>query len=243
MVDVSQNYRNLQQQIEKQLTASQRNIRDVMILPVSKRKSIEDIQKLAEIGVYHFAENYAQEALEKITALKDFPELKWHFIGSLQSRKTKLIADNMHWLHSLETLKQAQRLSQQRTNESCPLRGQPLNICLQINWFSESQKGGMEPKNIIDFVQEIAALPDLKLRGLMLISKLGLTEQETEQGFYNMQRLFKMTKKFMLSHSIFSEHAEYFDTLSMGMSDDWQQAVRQGSTIIRIGTQIFGTRT
>ena len=246
------NYQRLRQKLQQQLRQHQRPQNAAYILPVSKRKPISDIQQLVAIGVNQFAENYLQEAEAKITSLSELTEnsqttnhepLHWHFIGNVQSRKCKSIANHFHWLHSLDQLKQAQRLSQQRCANDCPLRHIPLNVCVQINWFNEHQKGGIAPSELSDFIDAIALLPQLNLRGLMLIGKADLPESESEAGFAAMQRLFKMCRNQLLSSQRLATQAEQFDTLSMGMSQDWHLAIKHGATIIRIGSDIFGTRS
>ena len=241
------NYQQLQQQLKQHLVAVGRAETSATILPVSKRKPAEDIQALVDIEQYHFAENYLQEAVNKMDRVNQLvkPEqkkqLRWHFVGSLQTKKAKLLSHHFHWFHALDQLKHAQKISAFRSHPNCPI-SQPINVCIQINWFEEPQKGGIFAADLMDFVHQMAPMPNICLRGLMLIGQFGLNEADTKEGFANMQRLFNLVKRQLMSSAHLSHMADGFDTLSMGMSQDWRLAIEHGATIIRIGTDIFGER-
>ena len=173
-----------------------------------------------------FGENYLQEALQKIAALRDLP-LEWHFIGPIQSNKTRDIAEHFAWVHTVDRLKIAQRLSMQRP-ENLPL----LNVCLQVNVSDEDSKSGVAPDEVAQLAEAVAKLPKLRLRGLMTIP--APMDNPVEQGkpFAQMRLLLQQLNALGLG----------LDTLSMGMSQDFPAAILEGATIVRIGTAIFGTR-
>lgn len=220
---------NLEQVTNRIRTAEQRFHRpqgSVKLLAVSKTKPIEAVNALAELGQTAFGENYLQESLDKIAQR---PDLEWHFIGPIQSNKTKPIAEHFNWVHSVDRLKIAQRLSSQRPSELGA-----LNILLQVNISQEDSKSGFSPQQLLEQIKQIQQLPNLALRGLMAIPKA-----ETE---FDQQRiaLAKMFDLFTLLKSQL-DCAE-FDTLSMGMSNDLEAAIAEGSTLVRIGTDLFGAR-
>lgn len=190
----------------------------VTLLAVSKGQTIHKIQKAINAGQLDFGENYLQEALEKITALNN-PKLIWHFLGPIQSNKTKLIAANFSWVHSVDRLEIAERLNKQRP-ENLP----PLNICIQVNIDNESQKAGVNLKKLPTLAEHIKNLPRLHLQGLMVIPKAG---QDPHAAF---AALRCAAGKLHLT------------TLSMGMSQDFETAIAEGATMIRLGTAIFGER-
>ena len=183
-------------------------------------------REAAAAGQRAFGENYVQEGVSKIEALADL-ELEWHFIGPLQGNKTRLVAENFAWVHSLDRLKIAERLSAQR-----PAHLPPLQVCLQVNVSGEESKCGVEPDAALALAQQIAALPRLKLRGLMCIPEP--TDDFAEQcaAFRRLQQRFTQLKDSGLP----------LDTLSMGMSHDLEAAIAEGATLVRIGTAIFGER-
>lgn len=198
----------------------------VKLLAVSKTKPIEAINALAELGQTAFGENYLQESLDKIAQR---PDLEWHFIGPIQSNKTKLIAEHFNWVHSVDRLKTAQRLSSQRPPERAP-----LNILLQINISQEPTKSGFHPQELLEQVEQVMNLPNLVLRGLMAIPKAETTFDQQRVALAQMFELYQQIKaKFNPPH---------FDTLSMGMSGDLEAAIAEGSTLVRIGTDLFGQR-
>ena len=198
----------------------------VSLLAVSKKQSVEKIREAIRAGQIAFGESYLQESLEKIAALLD-EKIEWHFIGSVQSNKTKKIAEHFAWVHSISDAKIAKRLSEQR-----PLHLPPLNICLQINNSLEHTKSGIDPAHVLSLAEYCNILPHLKLRGLMCIPAAKNTFDEQRAEFHQLRLIFDnlIEKGFKL------------DTLSMGMSSDIDAAIAEGSTIVRIGTAIFGKR-
>lgn len=203
-----------------------RNPDDITLLAVSKTKPAEDIQSAFNAGQHCFGENYLQEALQKIQALHALA-IEWHFIGAIQSNKTRELAENFAWVHSVDRLKIARRLSEQRP-ESMP----PLNICLQVNISEETSKSGLMLNELSELVAEVAQLPNITLRGLMAIPAKADTLAAQRATFAQIQQALKMLQK---THP-------GLDTLSMGMSNDMEAAIAEGSTILRIGTAIFGAR-
>lgn len=200
----------------------------VMLLAVSKKKPVSDIQQAYQAGQTAFGENYLQEALEKINALKMLP-LEWHFIGNIQSNKTRDISENFDWVHTVDRLKVAKRLSSQRPN-TLP----PLNVCIQVNIDNEKSKAGIMEEDITDLARQINQLPNIILRGLMAIPKpIDITAPSNA---------FTRMRTHLNTLKIQSEFA-HLDTLSMGMSSDMDMAIKYGATIVRIGTAIFGERT
>ena len=179
------------------------------------------------MGQRDFGENYVQEFAQKCAALADCPELIWHFIGPLQSNKTRLVAEHAHWVHTLDRLKIAERLSTQRPAH-CP----PLQVCIQVNVSGEASKSGCEPAGVAALAQSISTLPGLKLRGLMAIPE---STEDTK----------KLAAQFALLRQLRDDlNARGFglDTLSMGMSADLELAIAEGATHVRVGTAIFGAR-
>lgn len=197
----------------------------VTLLAVSKTWPVADIAACAAAGQHHFGESYVQEALEKVTAL---PELNWHFIGPLQSNKTRPIAESMAWVHSLDRFKIAQRLSEQR-----PAHLPALNVCLQVNVSGEASKSGCTPEQTLELAAAVAALPRLRLRGLMTIPQPTTDPVAQRQPFVQLRTLLER-----INHDL----GLSLDTLSMGMSDDLEAAIAEGATLVRVGTAIFGRR-
>lgn len=202
----------------------------VNLLAVSKTQPVSAILEAAEAGQFAFGENYEQEAVRKILAIRqDRPDLKleWHFIGPIQSNKTRAIAEHFDWVHSVDRERIARRLSDQRPDDM-----PPLNICLQVNISGEDSKSGVRPEELANLVKAVSAMPRLKLRGLMAIPEPQSDPEKQRQPFNAMNTLFEELKC-----------AGYdLDTLSMGMSDDMEAAVQEGATTVRIGTAIFGQR-
>lgn len=204
---------------------------DIQLLAVSKTKAAELIWQAYQVGQRDFGENYLQEALDKQQLLKQqHPdnEICWHFIGPIQSNKTRAIAENFSWVHSVDRLKIAQRLSDQRPQEL-----PPLNICLQVNLDNEDSKSGFSAAELLDNAQHIAQLPNLALRGLMAIPK---PQAEPATQLQSLQRLQVLQEQL-------NSHQLELETLSMGMSNDLEAAVLAGSTMVRIGSDIFGPRS
>ncbi|MBC3861469.1 YggS family pyridoxal phosphate-dependent enzyme [Undibacterium jejuense] len=209
---------------------SGRSPEQVRLLAVSKTFGADAILDAASCGQMAFGENYLQEALEKIDFIQQHsPDLKleWHFIGPIQSNKTKPIAENFSWVHSVDREKIAQRLSEQR-----PADLTALNICLQVNISGEVSKSGVLPQDALSLALKIAQLPRLKLRGLMAVPEATEDEQQQRLAFRHLKQL----KDEICKHGI------VLDTLSMGMSSDLHAAIAEGSTMVRIGTAIFGRR-
>lgn len=198
----------------------------VKLLAVSKTQSADVLRQAAEAGQVYFGENYLQEALVKINALKDL-NLEWHFIGPIQSNKTRDIAENFDWVQSVDRLKIAQRLSSQR-----PVSLGNLNICIQVNIDNESSKSGVAPTELLSLAKQISQLNNLQLRGLMIIPTHSDDIKQQQQSFQQAKMLFRQL----------AEIYPAVDTLSMGMSDDMAVAIAEGSTMVRIGTAIFGPR-
>lgn len=212
------------QQIQDACKQAQREPETVQLLAVSKTHPSESLREMYQAGQRAFGENYLQEALEKIGTLNDL-DIEWHFIGHVQRNKTKHLAANFAWVHGVDRLIIAERLSSQREAAQAP-----LNICLQVNIDAQDTKDGCRPSEVAELVQKISQLPHLKLRGLMVIPAL-----HNSQAFANAKQFFDIVKK---EHA----HPEDWDTLSMGMSGDMVEAIAAGSTMVRVGTALFGAR-
>lgn len=225
-INVATNLHRVWQRISAAEQLADRHSGSVSLLAVSKTKPDELIRAAWDAGQRAFGENYAQEAEEKAQRLTDL-NIEWHFIGPIQSNKTRGLAQTMAWIHSVDRLKIAQRLSDQR-----PADLPPLNICLQIKLSNEPTKSGIVPSELPALVQEVIKLPKLRLRGLMAIPAATSDYQEQRQAFNQLQTLLSELQK---------QHPEV-DTLSMGMSGDLEAAVAEGSTMVRVGTDIFGAR-
>jgi pyridoxal phosphate enzyme (YggS family) len=199
----------------------------VLLIAVSKTHTADKVVQAYQAGQRHFGENYVQECSEKITELKtSCPEIIWHFIGPLQSNKTRIIAEQVDWVQSIDRLKIAERLSSQR-----PSHLHPLQVLVQVNISGELTKSGIEPSEAQGLCEQILALPNIELRGLMAIPEPGSSPQSLSELY----KLFNSVKNNLGSKV-------QFDTLSMGMSDDLEAAIQAGSTMVRIGTAIFGQR-
>jgi len=205
---------------------SQRKECDIRVLAVSKTRPAEAIRVASQAGLSEFGENYLQEALDKMADLADL-SLVWHFIGPIQSNKTRAIAEHFQWVHSVDRLKIAERLSQQR-----PDNLDPLNICLQINLSSEASKSGVAPQQAAELLRGAAALPRIRVRGLMAIPAPTQDQAQQRKNFAELRELLEALKL----------EVPYLDTLSMGMSADLESAIAEGATIVRIGTDLFGAR-
>lgn len=198
----------------------------VQLLAVSKTRPAEEIRAALQAGQIRFGENYLQDALPKIEALAD-NTIEWHFIGPIQSNKTRDIALHFAWVHSVDRLKIARRLSEQRPEEL-----PPLNICLQINISGEDSKSGVMPEEAGSLAQAISGLPRLRLRGLMTIPAVAADKARQRIPFSRMRDLYESLNQQGLQ----------LDTLSMGMSNDFEVAIEEGATIVRVGSAIFGPR-
>lgn len=206
---------------------AERDLAGVSLLAVSKTFGAADVRALAECGQRQFGENYLQEALEKQTALRDLP-LIWHFIGPIQSNKTRAIAENFSWVHSIDRLKIAERLSTQR-----PATLPPLQVCIELNVSGEASKSGVAPDALPELARAIAALPQLQLRGLMAIPAPSADLAAQRAAFRQVRAAFDALNA--AGHDL--------DTLSMGMSGDLEAAILEGSSMVRVGTALFGHRT
>ncbi|AKA83195.1 YggS family pyridoxal phosphate-dependent enzyme [Pseudomonas synxantha] len=223
MSTIADNIGLVSQRIRAAAEAAQRDASSIHLLAVSKTKPAQAVREAYAGGMHDFGENYLQEALGKQAELTDLP-LSWHFIGPIQSNKTRAIAENFAWVHSVDRLKIAQRLSEQR-----PADLPPLNICIQVNVSGEASKSGCTPADLPALANAISALPRLKLRGLMAIPEP--TEDRAAQD-----AAFARVRDLQASLDL------ALDTLSMGMSHDLESAIAQGATWVRIGTALFGAR-
>lgn len=225
-VAIAKNIAKLENRIR---IASQNCGRDpdaVTLLAVAKTKPAAAVREAAEAGLGHVGENYLQEALDKMAQLEDL-SLAWHFIGPLQSNKTRPVAEHFDWVHSVDRLKIARRLSEQRP-EQLP----PLQVCLQVNISNEQSKAGARLEELPDLAAKVAALPRLTLRGLMAIPAPSNEPDEQRQAFARLRNALAGLQAGI----------EGLDTLSMGMSRDLEAAIAEGATVVRIGTDIFGPR-
>jgi pyridoxal phosphate enzyme (YggS family) len=230
----SQLLSNIQSRISAACALAGRAPDCVRLLAVSKTFPLSCILNFYHCGQTAFGENYLQEALDKITHLADHPDehgnrlqIEWHFIGPIQSNKTKAIAENFHWVHSVDRLKIAQRLSDQR-----PSHFPPLNVLVQINTSGEKHKSGIEPADAISLCHSVSSMKNLKLRGVMTIPS------QTDH-------FEELKNEFLLCKSIFDELNKQglkLDTISMGMSNDLELAIECGSTCVRVGSALFGKR-
>lgn len=219
--------KSVQERLQIAAKLANRSEKDIKLLAVSKTKPISDIELVYQAGQHNFGENYLQEAIEKIVKLQHLTDIEWHFIGAIQSNKTKAIAEHFDWVHSVDRLKIAKRLSEQRSPDQAP-----LNICLQVNISNEENKAGISLKEIPDLAKEVSHLKNIRLRGLMAIPLK--TSNESEQRFF-----FKQLKTCL---DELNAQGMKLDTLSMGMSNDMEAAIAEGATMIRVGTAIFGSR-
>ncbi|MFS1525054.1 YggS family pyridoxal phosphate-dependent enzyme [Microbulbifer sp. 2304DJ12-6] len=201
---------------------------EITLLAVSKTQPAEVLRIAYEAGQRHFGENYLQEALQKQDRLAEL-DICWHFIGPLQSNKTRAVAEHFQWVHSVDRLKIAQRLSRQRP-DALP----PLNICLQVNIDGEQSKSGIVPEALAALAQSVVQLPGLRLRGLMAIPVARRDPAQQRRPFVELARLLQALRAQFPQTPL--------DTLSMGMSADMEAAIACGATIVRIGTDIFGAR-
>jgi len=230
MSSISDNLQAVHERVAAAARSVSRNPQEITLLAVSKTFGADAVIAAAQAGQRAFGENYLQEALDKMDAVRAARpdlQLEWHFIGPIQSNKTRPIAERFDWVHSVEREKIAQRLSDQRP-EHLP----PLNVCLQINISDEASKSGAAPEGAAPLAHAIAAMPRLKVRGLMAIPE---PEPDFEQQRLPLRRLRQLYDQL-------NERGLALDTLSMGMSADLDAAVAEGATIIRIGTAIFGQR-
>lgn len=223
----------IQQQIEQCAAASGRPAAEIGLLAVSKTQPANQLQAAYDAGQRAFGENYLQEALAKMNTLSNL-DIEWHFIGPIQSNKTRDISENFDWVHTVDRLKIADRLNKQRPEGMAPLK-----VCLQVNIDEEESKSGCSPDQVKELALAVAELPNIQLRGLMAIPKPIASDTATSNpgcpnAFVRMKNLLEELKR----HPQLSK----LDTLSMGMSGDMPLAIEAGATIVRIGTAIFGPR-
>lgn len=227
MITIAKNIERLSDRLLRLERQYERGAACVKLLAVSKRHPAESIIAANKAGIEDFGENYLQEALDKIQHLSSI-RVNWHFIGPIQSNKTKAIAENFQWVHSIDRLKIAQRLSDQREPS-----GPKLNVCVQIKLSDETTKSGLELAAAEALCDAVEVLPNLQLRGLMAIPA-------AEPDFESQRLAFRALAQ---EYSRLKPRYAQFDTLSMGMSNDFEAAIAEGSTLIRIGTGIFGPRS
>ncbi len=226
MFSIADNLQGVRQRIQKATAQAGRPADSVTLLAVSKTRSAAEVDALIQAGVDQFGENYVQEGVDKVQALAQ-AAVTWHFIGPIQSNKTRQIAAHFAWVHSLDRIKIAERLHDQR-----PPQLPPLNVCLQVNINQEASKSGVTPAEVPALAAAVARLPQLKLRGLMCIPDPDQDDTQLRQSFTAMRELFERLQPDYPT----------LDTLSMGMSDDLELAIAEGSTLVRVGTALFGPR-
>ncbi|WP_251970176.1 YggS family pyridoxal phosphate-dependent enzyme [Sphaerotilus microaerophilus] len=228
MTTITNRLQAVHQRLTNACTRAGRSADSVTLLAVSKTQPAAAVRAAHAAGQSAFGENYVQEGLAKIEALADLrPELEWHLIGPLQSNKTRVVAEAFDWVHSIDRLKIAQRLSEQR-----PAWAAPLQVCLQVNVSGEGSKSGVAPAGLPALAQAVAALPRLRLRGLMAIPEPAGDEAAQRQPHRALRELLEALRQQGLA----------LDTLSTGMSADLEAAVLEGATLVRVGTAIFGER-
>ncbi|MFT5297707.1 MAG: pyridoxal phosphate enzyme (YggS family) [Colwellia sp.] len=220
---IKDNLAKINLQILNACNKADRSISQVTLLAVSKTKTSAMIEQAYLAGQREFGESYIQEAVEKIAHLQKLSDLVWHFIGPIQSNKTRLIAENFAWVHSIDRIKVAKRLNDHRSSQDTP-----LNVCLQVNISGEESKSGIAAENLEELVEFVNSCEHLTLRGLMAIPE----KNASLNSFEKMQQLFIVLKQKHIS----------IDTLSMGMSGDLTAAIAKGSSMVRVGSAIFGVR-
>ena len=226
MTTIPGNLQHVRARIATACQRAGRGVEEVTLLAVSKTFGADAVRAAAAAGQRAFGENYIQEGVEKIAALRDLG-LTWHCIGPIQSNKTRLVAEHLDWVHTVDRLKIAERLSAQR-----PADRPPLNVCIQVNIDGGANKSGVAPGDALALARAVAALPQLKLRGLMSIPEIAPDFEAARAVHASARALFDQLNADGLG----------LDTLSMGMSDDLEAAIAAGSTMVRIGTAIFGSR-
>lgn len=230
MTTIPVNIAKVQHRIQQAASKSRRDVTGITLMAVSKTQPADAIAEAhRQGGLQHFGENYVQEAEDKLAALEQLP-LVWHFIGPLQSNKTRLVAERFHWCHSLDRLKIAQRLHEQR-----PASLPPLNVCVQINIDDEHSKSGLALEEVPEFIHALQKMDRLVVRGLMVIPKTGQPADATLASFQRTAACLQALQQQFPALPL--------DTLSMGMSADLELAIEAGSTMVRVGTDIFGARS
>jgi len=223
---IATNLQALRAAVAAAAASAHRSVDSITLVAVSKGHGAGQVRAAAAHGVTNFGESYLQEALPKIDALRELP-LSWHFIGRIQANKSAAIAGHFHWVHGVDRLKVAERLSAQR-----PHYAPPLQLCIQVNIAGEPGKAGVDPASAPELARSIAALPRLTLRGLMCILPAGQSPQDNAHAFHALALLLQQI----------NAQGGALDSLSMGMSSDYREAIQQGATLIRVGTALFGAR-
>lgn len=226
MTTIALNLQSVRERIAHACAAARRHVNEVTLLPVSKTFGADAVREAHAAGATAFGENYIQEAVDKKALLADLP-LQWHCIGPIQSNKTRLVATHFDWAQSVDRLKIAQRLSEQRPQDL-----PPLSVCIQVNIDGEASKSGVAPGEALALAREVAALPRLRLRGLMAIPEPADTFEAQLAVHRRMRALYDDLRGAGLD----------LDTLSLGMTADLEAAIHAGSTMVRVGTAIFGGR-
>ena len=226
VIRVTENFREIQDLLATATAEAKRPAGSVRLLAVSKKKPPEAVLEAAAAGQRDFGENFVQEGLDKIRSVGR-NDLVWHFIGHLQTNKTRAVAENFDWVHTIDRLKTAQRLSRQR-----PQNAGDLNVCIQVNVDREAGKSGVMIEDVETLAKTVAALPNIRLRGLMCLPAI-------RSSFEEQRKPFAALHKALVS---LQESGLDLDTLSMGMTDDYLAAIHEGATIVRIGTALFGRR-
>jgi len=226
VIRVTENLKLISDLLHSAAIEAGRDPAGIQLLAVSKKQPVEKIREAHDCGQRDFGENFVQEAVDKIESLADL-ELTWHFIGHLQSNKTRVVAEYFDWVHTIDNLKTARRLSGQR-----PEGRKPLNVCLQVNVDDEDSKSGVLPTAVPELAAACCELPNLRLRGLMCLPAI-------RNGFEDQRKPFAVLRE--LAEQL-RAHGVDTDTLSMGMTADYRAAIFEGATIVRIGTALFGAR-
>jgi pyridoxal phosphate enzyme (YggS family) len=224
--DFSTNLSHLRARVAVAAAQAGRDVNSITVLAVSKGQPVAALRAAMALGLREFGENYLDEALTKIEALRDSSPV-WHFIGRPQGNKTRPLAESFDWVHGIDRLRIAERLSAQRA-----FHAPPLNVCVQVNVAGETTKGGVSPAELPALLDAVVKLPRLRLRGLMTMLPFGLDEPGQRAGFAYLNELLKAA----------NTRGHALDTLSMGMSGDFEAAIREGATVLRIGTARFGER-
>ena len=227
MIRVTENLRKIRDLLAKSAVEAHRDPGTIKLLAVSKKQPVDKILEAARAGQRDFGENFVQEGLEKI-AMTASDDLVWHFIGHLQTNKTRVVAEHFDWIHTIDRQKTAERLSRQRPPEKLP-----LNICLQVNVDNDPAKSGISPDALPALAQAVQELPNLRLRGLMCVPVVRTSFDEQREPFAKLRELAESL----------TTNGIAMDTLSMGMSADYEAAIAEGATMVRIGTAVFGPRT
>lgn len=228
MSSIAANLSTINQTIQHSAQIVNRHRNEIQLIAVSKKKPASDILQAYQAGQRHFGENYVQEGCDKVNQLAHLNDIVWHFIGPIQSNKSRAVAQAFDWVHTIDRDKIAQRLNDQRSPELSP-----LNVCIQVNIEQESTKAGVTVEQVLMLANKIATLPRLQLRGIMAIPSKQATAEKQATVFEQIKQAYLQLQ----------QHYPKVDTLSLGMSNDMQTAIAAGSTMIRVGTAIFGQRT